>query len=71
MIAGGSEAAVCKLGVAGFCQQEVCIWYNNTPKNASRPWDKDRDGFVMGGCWYISFRRIKFAKEVLKFMLNL
>ncbi len=49
MIAGGSEAAVCKLGIAGFCAaRSLSTSYNDTPHLASRPWDKDRDGFVMG-----------------------
>ena len=49
MIAGGSEAAVCKLGVAGFCAaRSLSTKYNDQPAKASRPWDKDRDGFVIG-----------------------
>ena len=49
MIAGGTEAAVCKLGVAGFCAaRSLSTKYNDEPTKASRPWDKDRDGFVIG-----------------------
>ena len=49
MIAGGSEAAVCKLGIAGFCAaRSLSTSYNESPEIASRPWDKNRDGFVMG-----------------------
>lgn len=49
MIAGGAEAAVCELGLAGFCAaRSLSTSFNDTPKEASRPWDKDRDGFVMG-----------------------
>ncbi len=49
MIAGGSEAAVCKLGIAGFCAaRSLSTSFNDKPDEASRPWDKDRDGFVMG-----------------------
>ena len=49
MIAGGSEAAVCKLGIAGFCAaRSLSTKYNDQPAKASRPWDKDRDGFVIG-----------------------
>jgi len=49
MIAGGAEAAVCRLGIAGFCAaRSLSTNFNDTPENASRPWDKDRDGFVMG-----------------------
>jgi 3-oxoacyl-[acyl-carrier-protein] synthase II len=49
MVAGGAEAAVCKLGIAGFCaSRALSTAFNDTPSAASRPWDKDRDGFVMG-----------------------
>jgi 3-oxoacyl-[acyl-carrier-protein] synthase II len=49
MVAGGSEAAVCTLGIAGFCaSRALSTGFNDTPARASRPWDKDRDGFVMG-----------------------
>ena len=49
MLAGGSEAAVNPLGIAGFCaSRALSTNYNDRPPEASRPWDKDRDGFVMG-----------------------
>jgi len=49
MVAGGSEAAVNPLGLAGFCAaRALSTNYNDNPTVASRPWDKDRDGFVMG-----------------------
>jgi 3-oxoacyl-[acyl-carrier-protein] synthase II len=49
MIAGGAEAAVCRIGMAGFvAARAVSTGFNDTPIRASRPWDKDRDGFVMG-----------------------
>ena len=49
MVAGGAEAAVCKLGLAGFCAaRSLSTHFNEMPEEASRPWDKDRDGFVMG-----------------------
>ena len=49
MIAGGSEAAVCRLGLAGFAAAKaLSTKFNDTPEKASRPWDVDRDGFVMG-----------------------
>ena len=49
MVAGGAEAAVCALGIAGFCaSRALSTGFNETPSKASRPWDKDRDGFVMG-----------------------
>ncbi len=49
MVAGGAEAAVCALGIAGFCaSRALSTGFNETPGRASRPWDRDRDGFVMG-----------------------
>jgi 3-oxoacyl-[acyl-carrier-protein] synthase II len=49
MVAGGAEAAVCELGIAGFCAaRALSTGFNDTPAQASRPWDKERDGFVMG-----------------------
>ena len=49
MIAGGAEAAICKLGIAGFIAcRAMSTGFNDDPKRASRPYDKDRDGFVMG-----------------------
>lgn len=49
MLAGGSEAAITELGYAGFCSMKaMSTSYNDTPKTASRPFDKGRDGFVMG-----------------------
>jgi 3-oxoacyl-[acyl-carrier-protein] synthase II len=48
MIAGGSEAAITPLGVGGFCAMRALSTRNEDPARASRPFDKDRDGFVMG-----------------------
>ncbi len=49
MIAGGAEATVNELGIAGFCaSRALSTAFNDNPPAASRPWDKDRDGFVMG-----------------------
>ena len=49
MVAGGAEAAVCELGIAGFAaSRALSTAFNDEPQRASRPWDKDRDGFVMG-----------------------
>ncbi len=49
MLAGGAEAAVCKIGVAGFvAARAMSTNFNDRPQMASRPYDKDRDGFVMG-----------------------
>jgi 3-oxoacyl-[acyl-carrier-protein] synthase II len=48
MIAGGAEATVSPLGVGGFAAMRALSTRNNDPKTASRPWDKERDGFVLG-----------------------
>jgi len=48
MIAGGAEAALCELGVCSFSAARALSTRNDEPTKASRPWDKDRDGFVMG-----------------------
>jgi len=48
MIAGGSEATVSPLGVGGFAAMRALSTRNDDPQTASRPWDKDRDGFVLG-----------------------
>ena len=65
MIAGGSEAAVCKLGIAGFCAaRSLSTSFNDKPDEASRPWDKDRDGFVMGeGAGIIVLEEMEYAKK--------
>jgi 3-oxoacyl-[acyl-carrier-protein] synthase II len=48
MIAGGAEATVSQLGIGGFAAMRALSTRNDDPKTASRPWDKDRDGFVLG-----------------------
>ena len=49
MLAGGAESALCPLGIAGFAQaRALSTNFNDQPERASRPYDKDRDGFVMG-----------------------
>jgi len=48
MIAGGSEAAITPMGVGGFAAMRALSLRNDEPEKASRPWDKDRDGFVIG-----------------------
>ena len=49
MIAGGAESPICRLGIAGFVAcKALSTGYNDDPTKASRPYDKDRDGFVMG-----------------------
>ncbi len=48
MVAGGAEAAITPLGLAGFCSMRALSTRNNEPAKASRPFDKQRDGFVIG-----------------------
>src|SRR5450830_1772111 len=48
MLAGGSEAAVSPLGIGGFASMRALSTRNDDPQTASRPWDRDRDGFVLG-----------------------
>ena len=48
MIAGGSEAAITPMGVGGFAAMRALSVRNDSPETASRPWDRDRDGFVIG-----------------------
>ncbi len=48
MVAGGSEATVCPLGIGGFASARALSTRNDDPTAASRPWDKERDGFVLG-----------------------
>ncbi|MCX7879417.1 MAG: beta-ketoacyl-ACP synthase II [Ignavibacteria bacterium] len=48
MVAGGTEASICPMGVGGFNAMKALSTRNDDPKTASRPFDKDRDGFVMG-----------------------
>jgi 3-oxoacyl-[acyl-carrier-protein] synthase II len=64
MVAGGAEAAICRLGMAGFCaSRALSTAYNETPERASRPYDKDRDGFVMGeGAGVVVLEEYEHAK---------
>ena len=65
MVAGGAEAAVCRLGLAGFAaSRALSVRFNDTPEKASRPWDEDRDGFVMGeGAGVVVLEELEHAKE--------
>jgi 3-oxoacyl-[acyl-carrier-protein] synthase II len=64
MVAGGAEAAICRLGMAGFCaSRALSTGYNETPEKASRPYDMDRDGFVMGeGAGWVVLEEYQYAK---------
>ena len=48
MVAGGAEAVIAQLSLGGFCTMKALSLRNDEPEKASRPWDRDRDGFVMG-----------------------
>ncbi len=64
MIAGGSEAALCELGMASFCAARAMSTRNDEPTKASRPWDKERDGFVMGeGAGVVILEEYEHAKK--------
>jgi 3-oxoacyl-[acyl-carrier-protein] synthase II len=63
MIAGGSEAALCELGLASFAAARALSTRNAEPTKASRPWDKDRDGFVMAeGAGVVILEEYEHAK---------
>jgi 3-oxoacyl-[acyl-carrier-protein] synthase II len=62
-IAGGAEAGSSPAGLAGFCQARALSTRNDAPQQASRPWDKDRDGFVLGdGAGVVVLEEYEFAK---------
>ncbi|HYO10499.1 MAG TPA: beta-ketoacyl-ACP synthase II [Tepidisphaeraceae bacterium] len=64
MIAGGSEAALCELGMASFVAARALSTRNEDPQRASRPWDKDRDGFVMAeGAGVVILEELEHAKK--------
>jgi 3-oxoacyl-[acyl-carrier-protein] synthase II len=64
MIAGGSEAVITPLAMAGFCAMRALSTRNDEPEKASRPWDARRDGFVMGeGCGIVILEEMEAAKR--------
>ncbi len=64
MVAGGAEAAVCELGIGGFAaSRALSTAFNDEPQRASRPWDRDRDGFVMGeGAGVVVLEELEHAR---------
>ena len=64
MIAGGAEAAICPVGITGFIAcRALSTGFNDTPERASRPYDRDRDGFVMGeGAGVVILEELEHAK---------
>jgi 3-oxoacyl-[acyl-carrier-protein] synthase II len=64
MVAGGSEAAITPMGVGGFAAMRALSVRNDDPEKASRPWDRDRDGFVMGeGAGILILEELEHAKR--------
>ncbi len=64
MAAGGSEAAITKMGFGGFCALKALSKRNHDPEHASRPFDRDRDGFVMGeGSGIVILEDLEHAKK--------
>lgn len=63
MFAGGAEATIVPIGIGGFCAMRAMSTRNNDPKKSSRPFDKERDGFVMGeGAGVIVLEELEHAK---------
>ncbi|UOO81504.1 beta-ketoacyl-ACP synthase II [Uruburuella testudinis] len=64
MVAGGAEGAICTLGMGGFAAMKALSTRNDDPATASRPWDKGRDGFVMGeGAGVLVLEELEHAKK--------
>jgi 3-oxoacyl-[acyl-carrier-protein] synthase II len=63
-VAGGAEATIVPLGIGGFCAMKALSTRNDDPATASRPWDKDRDGFVMGeGAGILVLEELEHARK--------
>jgi 3-oxoacyl-[acyl-carrier-protein] synthase II len=63
MICGGAEAAVTPMGIGGFAAMRALSTRNDEPERASRPWDKDRDGFVVGeGAGILVLEELEMAR---------
>lgn len=63
MIAGGAEASITPMGVGGFAAMRALSTRNSDPEHASRPWDKDRDGFVIGeGAGILILEELEYAR---------
>ena len=64
MICGGAEACITPMGVGGFAAMRALSQRNDEPQRASRPWDKHRDGFVVGeGAGILILEELEFAKK--------
>ena len=64
MFAGGAEATIVPIGIGGFCAMKAMSTRNDDPKTSSRPFDKDRDGFVMGeGAGVVVLEELEHAKK--------
>ena len=64
MIAGGTESCITTMGIGGFCALKALSTRNDEPERASRPFDKDRDGFVMAeGCGIVILEELEHAKK--------
>jgi 3-oxoacyl-[acyl-carrier-protein] synthase II len=64
MVAGGAEATLIPVGIGGFCAMRAMSTHNHDPKRASRPFDKERDGFVMGeGAGILILEELEHAKK--------